>query len=53
MTAEQIDPLERHITDVVLAKHNVYLSGITIYSMNTRNEEFKKIHSDIIKNCYV
>ena len=49
MTAEEIDPLERHITDVVLAKHNVYLSGITIYSMNTRNEEFKKIHSDILK----
>ena len=49
MTAEEIDPLERHITDVVLAKHNVYLSGITIYSMNTRNEEFKKIYSDILK----
>jgi len=49
MTAEQIDPLERHITDVVLAKHNVYLSGITIYSMNTKNEEIIKIHSDIMK----
>jgi len=24
MTAEEIDPLERHITDVVLAKHNSY-----------------------------
>ena len=49
MTAEEIDPLERHITDVVLAKHNVYLSGITIYSMNTKNEEIIKIHSDIMK----
>jgi len=49
MTAEEIDPLERHITDVVLAKHNVYLSGITIYSMNTKNEEIIKIHSDILK----
>ena len=49
MAAEEIDPLERHITDVVLAKHNVYLSGITIYSMNTKNEEVKKIHSDILK----
>lgn len=49
MTAEQIDPLERHITNIVLEKHNVYLSGITIYSMNTKNEKIKKIHSDIAK----
>ena len=49
MTAEEIDPLERHIANVVLKKHNVYLSGITIYSMNTKNEEIKKIHSDILK----
>ena len=49
MTAEEIDPLERYISNIVLEKHNVYLSGITIYSMNTKNEEIIKIRSDIKK----
>lgn len=49
MTAEEIDPLERKITNIVLQKHNVYLSGITIYSVNTKNEEIIKIRSNILK----
>ncbi|MCY7007034.1 cation diffusion facilitator family transporter [Fusobacterium simiae] len=49
MTAEEIDPLERHIVNTVLEKHNIYLAGITIYSMNTKNEEIIKIHSNILK----
>ena len=49
MTAEEIDPLERYISNIVLEKHNVYLSGITIYSMNTKNEEIIKIRSNIKK----
>ncbi|RRD22647.1 cation diffusion facilitator family transporter [Fusobacterium canifelinum] len=49
MSAEEIDPLERYIADVVFKKHNVYLSGITIYSVNTKNEEIIKIRSNILK----
>jgi len=49
MTAEEIDPLERHITNIVLEKHNVYLSGITIYSMNTKNEDIAKLRYKIYK----
>ena len=47
LTAEVIDPLERHINSIVLEKHNVYLSGITIYSMNTKNNELIKIRSRV------
>lgn len=49
MTAEEIDPLERKITNIVLQKHNVYLSGITIYSMNTKNEDIVNLRSNIQK----
>ena len=49
MTAEDIDPLERKITNIVLQKHNVYLSGITIYSMNTKNEDIAKLRYKIYK----
>ena len=49
MTAEEIDPLERHISNIVLQKHNVYLSGITIYSMNTKNEDIAKLRYKIYK----
>ena len=31
MTAEEIDPLERKISNIVLEKHNIYLTGITVY----------------------
>jgi len=48
-TAEEIDPLERKITNIVLQKHNVYLSGITIYSMNTKNEDIAKLRYKIYK----
>ena len=49
MTAEEIDPLERKITNIVLEKHNVYLSGITVYSMNTKNEDIAKLRYKIYK----
>ena len=49
MTADEIDPLEREIANIIYEKHNVYLSGITIYSMNTKNEEIIKIRSNIYK----
>lgn len=49
MTADEIDPLERYIASTVLKKHNVYLSGITVYSMNMKNEEIIKIRSNILK----
>lgn len=49
MTAEEIDPLEREITNTVLKRHNVYLSGITIYSMNTKNENVINLRANILK----
>ena len=49
MTAEDIDPLERKITNIVLEKHNIYLTGITIYSMNTKNIDIVKLRYKIYK----
>ena len=49
MTAEDIDPLERKITNIVLEKHNIYLTGITIYSMNTKNMDIVKLRYKIYK----
>ena len=49
MTADEIDPLERNIANIVLKEHNVYLSGITIYSMNTKSEEIIRVRSNIKK----
>ena len=49
MTAEDIDPLERKITNIVLEKHNIYLTGITVYSMNTKNMDIVKLRYKIYK----
>lgn len=47
MTAKKIDKLTRKITSKVYKEHNVILSAIGIYSINTKDEEAVKIRKDI------
>lgn len=47
MTADEIDTMERRIADKVYKKHGVILASIGIYSMNTTNDEIKKMKTDI------
>lgn len=47
MTADEIDTMERRIADRVYKKHGVILPSIGIYSMNTTNDEIKKMKTDI------
>ncbi|HCB95298.1 MAG TPA: cation transporter [Ruminococcus sp.] len=46
MTADEIDTMERRIADKVYKKHGVILASIGIYSMNTTNDEIKKMRTD-------
>ncbi len=46
-TADEIDTMERRIADNVYQKHGVILAGIGIYSMNTTNDEIKKMRTEI------
>lgn len=47
MTADEIDTMERRIAGKVYKKHGVILASIGIYSMNTTNDEIKKMRTDI------
>ena len=47
MTADEIDALERRIQHDILVKHGVILTGIGIYSMNTKNDAAAKIRDDV------
>ena len=47
MMADEIDTMERRIADKVYKKHGVILASIGIYSMNTTNDEIKKMRTDI------
>ena len=47
LTAEEIDSLERRIAQNVFKKHGVLLGGIGIYSVNSMDDEIKKMRSDI------
>ncbi|MBQ8109515.1 MAG: cation transporter [Clostridia bacterium] len=47
MTAERLDQLERDITQKVMAEHGVILTGISVYSMNTKNDAAAKLQQDI------
>ena len=47
MTADRIDILEREISRKVYEKHGVVLAGISIYSMNTTNDEAAQIRDDV------
>lgn len=47
MSAEQLDLLERKITKKVYTEHDVYMTGISVYAMNTKNDENKEIMQNI------
>lgn len=47
LNAEEIDLLERKIARNVYEKHGVALTGIGIYSINTRNKEASKMYENI------
>ena len=49
MTAAEIDKLARIITEKVYKKHNVYLTAIGIYSINTKDKEAGKIKETVRK----
>ena len=57
MTAEQLDVLERDITQAVIEQYHVILAGIGIYSRNTRNDVAAQILTDVrriaMKHDYV
>ncbi len=46
-TADDIDRLIREITEKVLLEHNVILTAIGIYSMNTKDEEVVRIRNKV------
>ena len=47
MTAGALDQLERDITDRVAEEHHVYLTGISIYSVNTTDDVVAHAREDI------
>ena len=48
LSAKEIDKLTRRITSKVYKKHNVILTAIGIYSLNTKDKETIEIKNDII-----
>ena len=49
LKASEIDRLIRQITDTVYAKHKVILTGISIYSMNTKDQETVAVRDQVRK----
>lgn len=49
MTADEIDLLERQITQKIYLKYGIIMGGIGIYSRNTQNDEVKNIRSEITR----
>lgn len=49
MTADKIDILEREIVDNIFEKYGVFLAGISIYSINTKNPIITEMHLNILK----
>lgn len=47
MTADRLDQLQRDITQKVMLEHGVILTGISVYSMNTKQDEAALIQEDI------
>ena len=47
MTADEIDLLERKLSADVYLAHGVILTGIGIYSMNTKDDEIKRLRSEV------
>ncbi len=47
MRAADIDQLERDVTDRVAETHGVILTGISIYSVNTTDDEIARVREDV------
>ena len=47
MTADRLDELQRAITQKVLLEHGVILTGISVYSMNTKNDAAAHLQQDV------
>lgn len=47
LTADRLDQLEREITRKVMLEHGVILTGISVYSMNTKDDAAAKILQDV------
>ena len=48
LTADRIDTLEREISEKVYAQYGVFLTGISIYSVNTKNDEASKMRAAVL-----
>ena len=46
-TSDQLDKMTREITENVIKEHNVILTAISVYSVNTKDEEVVKIRKTI------
>ena len=49
LTAAEIDTLERQVVDAVLHEHGVILTGVSIYSHNTTDDEAAAIRENVRK----
>lgn len=49
MTADKLDELIRKITEKVQSEHGIYLSAISIYSKNTKDNELHKMEEEARK----
>ena len=47
MTADEIDMMERRIAENVYQKHGVAMTGIGIYSVNSKNDKIKEMRANI------
>lgn len=47
LTADEIDLLERNLAAEVYTQHGVILTGIGIYSVNTKDDEIRQLRSDV------
>ena len=50
LTVAELDKLEHRITETVLEKHKVILTGISVYAANTKNDKAAQMYSDIRRN---
>ena len=48
MTVERLEALQRDITDKVLEEHGVLMTGISVYSVNARNEEAMRMRAKVL-----
>lgn len=47
MTADEIDELQRRIEDKVFDETHVFVTGVSVYAYNTKDDDAKRIYKDI------